>query len=126
MPTTEKPKTYKYRFRLESGSHYDAERKITIEAKKRKQDIYDTDLDMQALHGKQRWTRLKTPEEMAMAKEVLEEYHEDSSDDEVDELEMKSIKELRELAVEKEIDLAGAQGKSAIIEAIRAALNDNA
>jgi ribonuclease BN (tRNA processing enzyme) len=119
---------FKYTFRLRSGSHYDRPRNVTIEAGQK----FSTDVDLVKLYGAERWelidqegqesmedlrARIKALEAQIPVVEVQQE--------EGDDLDRKSVKELRQLAAEMEppVDLTTCNGKSEIVNAIRQAMD---
>lgn len=126
--TLQEAPVYKYTFKLKAGSHHDRKRNITIETG----GLYQTNDDMVKLHGKNRWELVKgdgveTMEDLRTRIRQLEAKMapvqvEASS---ADELDRKSIKELREMAAKMEppVDLTTCTGKDAIVNAIRQALD---
>ena len=119
---------YKYTFRLRSGSHYDKSRNLQIETGQR----FSTNDDMVKLHGADRWELVdqegaETMDDLRARIKALEAQITpiEAAKAEGDDLESKSIKELRQLAAEMEppVDLTTCNGKSEIINTIREAIN---
>ena len=120
-----------FTFKLRSGSHcyIDAQGKtITIEPK----GILQTDIDMAKVEGPDRWEKLddtgvETLEDLKARIRTLEALVPKTEVPVVqdDDLENKSVKELRTLAASMEppVDLTDCNGKSEIIAVIRSAMD---
>jgi hypothetical protein len=134
MPTIEEKKVLaqkQFAFRLRSGSHHDQSTGQTIEAGK----IFYTNDNMQKLHGRQRWelvqeTGQDSIEELKAKIRILEgrvaaEIPQTRAGEDPDDLDGKSIKELKAMAADMEpsVDLSTCTGKTEIVNAIRAALD---
>ena len=127
MPEPE-TKQYKYTFRLKSGSHHVRNEGLTIEAG----DLFHTDINMAKVHGKKRWELIKEGGESmddlrARIKQLETRMTPEPVRTTADDLDSLSIKDLRKMAAEMEpqVDLSTCTGKSEIINAIKAAM-DNA
>lgn len=132
MPVVEEANK-QFTFKLRSGSHcyIDAQGKtITIEPK----GILQTNVDMALLEGSDRWEKLEdagqeTLEDLKARIRILESLVPKTEsvvpDHEGDDLDSKSIKQLKELAasLEPPVDLSTCTGKAEIINAIRSAMD---
>lgn len=134
MPTIEEKREQaqkQFAFRLKSGSHFDAVSNQTIEAGK----IFFTNDNMQKLHGRLRWELVQEAgqdsiEELKARIRILEgrvaaEIPAPKTGEDPDDLEGKSIKDLKAMAADMEppVDLTTCTGKAEIVNAIRAALD---
>lgn len=131
MPVVEAKK--QFTFRLRSGSHcyIDPQGKtVTIEPK----GILHTNVDMALLEGPDRWEKLddagqETLEDLKARIRILESMvpkaEPITQDQEADDLDSKSIKELKALAasLEPPVDLNTCTGKAEIVNAIRSAMD---
>jgi len=130
MPVETEPKKYRYSYRLKGGSHHVRNEGLTIEAG----DIFHTDENMIKLHGKDRWELIKedgesiddlrnrikqleaklgTPQVETPAPEPVVE------EDPYEDLDNKSISELRSIAKALEVSLDSCNGKKEIVSVIR-------
>lgn len=118
---------YKYAFKLRSGSHHDRARGITIEPG----EIFKTNEDMIKLHGRNRWEKIQdnsgeTIEDLRARLRILESMTKPSAPPaNEDDLENKSVKELRAIAasLEPPVDLTTCNGKTEIVNVIRQAMD---
>jgi hypothetical protein len=135
------PSTYRYTFRLKGGSHHDKASNVTVEVG----DLFHTDDNMIRLHGRDRWELVKEGEESldslreqikrlearVSSKETYEkeplppapEQPETFTEDPYADLDHKSMKELRAIAKELDVDLTDANGKTEMVNAIQAYLD---
>ena len=137
--------TYRYTFRLRGGSHHDKASNVTVEVG----DLFHTDENMIKLHGRDRWELVKEGEEsldslraqirrlearvssktaeepMPPAPEQPETFTEDKTftEDPYADLDHKSMKELRAIAKELDVDLTDVNGKTEMANAIQAYLD---
>ena len=121
--STATEKEYKYTFHLKAGSFINRARGLELVPG----DIYHTNDDMIKLEGRDRWELVQegkeSIEELKARIKLLESKQPPTTEE--DELDRKSIKELRTMAAEMvpPVDLTTCTGKTEIVNAIRQALD---